>query len=301
MKVSNFFQFSIPALIWGTTWYAIKFQLGVVNPLFSVAYRFAIAGILLLVICRLLKFNLKFSLRSHFFMFLQGVCLFSTNYWLVYIAEQHLTSGLVAIVFSLIIFLNTFFNSVLLKGAVRKKVLFGGILGVTGTLIIFKNELEVFSLSDKNFYALIISLISVTLASLGNITSAYNQKKKLPVIQTNAFGMTYGSVFTVIVALIAGIELKFDVSAPYIISLFYLALFGSIIAFSLYLKLIGNIGPDRAAYIILIVPVIAVIVSIIFEGYILGKSAAIGIVLLISGNFLAMGKRIKFINILKWK
>jgi drug/metabolite transporter (DMT)-like permease len=301
MKVSNFFQFIIPALIWGTTWYAIKFQLGVVNPLLSVAFRFAVAGIILLVACYLFRLNLRFPLRSHFFMLLQGLLLFSTNYWLVYIAEQHLTSGLVAIVFSLIIFMNTFFNSVILKGAVRKEVIIGGVLGVTGTLLIFRNELKVISLSDKNFYALMLSLVSVILASLGNITSAFNQKHKLPVIQTNAFSMTYGALYTFIVALIAGTELKFEVSAPYIISLLYLAVFGSIVGFTFYLKLIGNIGPDRASYIILTVPVIAVIVSVIFEDYHPGKSAALGIVLLISGNFLAMNKKINLIKIIKWK
>ncbi len=301
MKVSNFFQFIIPALIWGTTWYAIKFQLGVVNPLLSVAFRFAAAGIILLVACYIFGLNLRFPLRSHFFMLLQGLLLFSTNYWLVYIAEQHLTSGLVAIVFSLIIFMNTFFNSVILKGAVRKEVIIGGVLGVTGTLLIFRNELKVFSLSDKSFYALIISVVSVVLASLGNITSAFNQKHKLPVIQTNAFSMTYGAVYTFIVALIAGTELKFEVSAPYIISLLYLAVLGSIVAFTFYLKLIGNIGPDRASYIILTVPVIAVIVSVIFEDYHPGKSAVLGILLLISGNFLAMNKKINLNKIIKWK
>lgn len=301
MKINNFFLFSIPALIWGTTWYAIKFQLGTVNPLLSVAYRFAIAGVLLLIICRILKLNLKFSLKSHFFILLQGLSLFSINYWLVYFAELNLTSGLVAIVFSLIIFLNIFFNSVILKAALRKEVLIGGILGFIGTLIVFKNEFQTFSLSDKNFYALILCLISVVLASLGNITSAYNQKKNLPVIQTNAFGMTYGAVFTFIVALIAGKEFNFVFSSSYIISLIYLALLGSIVAFGMYLKLIGNIGPDRAAYIILIVPVIAIIVSILFEDYNLHKSAIIGIVLLISGNFMAMNKRININKILQWK
>ncbi len=301
MKINNFFLFTIPALIWGTTWYAIKFQLGTVNPLLSVAYRFAIAGILLLLICRILRLNLRFSLRSHFYILLQGLCLFSINYWLVYFAELNLTSGLVAIVFSLIIFLNIFFNSILLKGAVRKEVLIGGILGFTGTLIVFKNEFFIFSLSDKNFHALILCLISVVLASLGNITSAYNQKKALPVIQTNAIGMTYGSIFTFIVAFAAGKEFNFDLSASYIISLVYLALFGSIIAFGAYLKLIGNIGPDRAAYIILIVPVIAIIMSMLFEDYILHKSAIIGIVLLIFGNILAMNKRININKILRWK
>ncbi len=301
MKISNFFLFTIPALIWGTTWYAIKFQLGTVNPLLSVAYRFAIAGILLLVICRVFKLNLKFSLRSHFYILLQGLCLFSTNYWLVYFAELNLTSGLVAIVFSLIIFLNIFFNSIILRAGVRKEVLIGGILGFTGTLIVFKNEFQALSLSDRSFYGLVLSLISVVLASLGNITSAYNQKNHLPVIQTNAFGMTYGSLFTFIVALIAGKEFSLDLSVQYVTSLLYLALLGSIVAFGLYLKLIGNIGPDRAAYIILITPVIAIIVSIIFEDYNLHKSAILGIVLLICGNILALNKRIKINRILKWK
>jgi drug/metabolite transporter (DMT)-like permease len=301
MKINNFFLFTIPALIWGTTWYAIKFQLGTVNPLFSVAYRFAIAGILLLIICRILKLNLKFSLRSHFYILLQGLSLFSINYWLVYFAELNLTSGLVAIVFSLLIFLNIFFNSILLKAAIRKEVLIGGILGFAGTLIVFKNEFRTFSLSDKNFYALIISLISVVLASLGNITSAYNQKKALPVIQTNAFGMTYGSIFTFIVALIAGKEFNFDLSVSYIISLVYLAMLGSVVAFGMYLKLIGNIGPDRAAYIILITPLIAIIVSVLFENYNLHKSAIVGIVFLILGNILALNKRIKINKILQWK
>jgi len=301
MKINNFFLFTIPALIWGTTWYAIKFQLGTVNPLLSVAYRFAIAGILLLIICRILKLNLKFSLKSHFYILLQGLSLFSINYWLVYFAELNLTSGLVAIVFSLMIFLNIFFNSILLRAAIRKEVLIGGILGFTGTLIVFKNEFRTFSLSDKNFYALILCLISVVLASLGNITSAYNQKKDLPVIQTNAFGMTYGSVFTFIVAIITSKEFNFDFSVSYIISLVYLALLGSIVAFGTYLKLIGNIGPDRAAYIILIVPLIAIIVSMLFEDYNLHKSAIIGIVLLIFGNILAMNKHININKIIQWK
>ncbi len=301
MKINNFFLFSVPALIWGTTWYVIKFQLGTVHPLFSVAYRFAIAGVLLLLICGILKMNLIFSLKSHFYILLQGLSLFSINYWLVYFAELSLTSGLVAIVFSLIIFLNILFNSIILKAGLRKEVLIGGILGFAGTLIVFKNEFRIFNLSDRNFFALILCLISVILASLGNITSAYNQKNKLPVIQTNAFGMTYGGVFSFIVALIAGKELSFDLSAPYVISLGYLALLGSIVAFGMYLKLIGNIGPDRASYIILIVPVIAIIVSILFEDYNLHKSAIIGIVLLISGNFMAMNKRLNIKKILKWK
>jgi drug/metabolite transporter (DMT)-like permease len=290
MRLNNFYLFIIPTFIWGSTWYAIKFQLGTVNPLLSVGYRFAISGIILLVICRILKFNLKYSLKSHFFILLQGICLFGINYWLVYFAELSLTSGLVAVVFSLIIFLNTLFNSLILKARIRKEVIVGGTLGILGTIIMFKNEFMTFSLNNNGYGPLLLCFASVWLASLGNIISAYNQRKGLPVVETNALGMTYGSIFTLLTAVISGAELNFDLSFSYIISLFYLVLFGSIIAFSTYLKLLGNIGPDRSSYAILLIPVIAMIISTIFESYNWHKSAIIGIVLLLAGNLLVMNK-----------
>lgn len=293
MNLKNTILFITPALIWGSTWYAIKFQLGTVDPMLSVAYRFALAGLLLLLFCLLFKYNLRFSLRQHFFIFLQGLSLFGINYWLVYTAENYLTSGLVAVVFSLIIFLNIFFNRILLKGQVKREVVIGAVFGIVGTVLIFKKEFASFSLSDNNFYALFLSIGSVTLASLGNIISAYNQKKNLPVIQTNAFGMTYGALLMMIIALISGVEYTFDLSFSYTSSLIYLTIFGSIIAFTTYLKLLGNIGPDRSAYIILIIPVIAMIISTIFESYVWQRSAIIGIVLLITGNYFALNKKFR--------
>lgn len=301
MKLNNYYLFAIPTLIWGSTWYAIKFQLGTVNPLVSVGYRFVIAGLLLIVICKILKLKLKYRLKTHFFIFLQGICLFGINYWLVYIAELSLTSGLVAVVFSLIIFLNVLFYSLILKAFLRWEVLIGGALGVVGTVVIFSNEFVAFSLSGKGYGPFIICFVSVILASLGNIISAYNQKKGLPVVETNALGMTYASIFTLIVAVISGAKLSFDFSPEYIISLFYLALFGSIIAFGTYLKLLGNIGPDRSAYTILLIPVIAMIISTIFENYQWQKCAILGIILLLAGNLIVMNKNIKIKRIALWK
>ena len=156
-------------------------------------------------------------------------------------------------------------------------------------------------MSDDNFIALILALISAILASLGNIISAYNQKKGLPVMQTNAFGMTYGAILMLIIALITGTNFSFSFTLPYIFSLLYLAIFGSIIAFAAYLSLLGNIGPDRSAYTILVVPLIAMIISTIFEGYIWQKSAIIGIIFLLSGNFLAMNKKFKIKILQQWK
>ena len=119
----------------------------------------------------------------------------------------------------------------------------------------------------------------------------YNQKNKLPVLQTNAFGMIYGSLLMLAVSQFNGIPLAFDTSTAYVSSLLYLSLFGSIAAFGCYLTLIGRIGPDRAAYTILIIPVIALGFSAMFESFEIRASTVVGIAFLIGGNVLALVKK----------
>jgi drug/metabolite transporter (DMT)-like permease len=288
MKPRQILYFIIPCFIWGSTWFAIKFQLGQVDPLVSVAYRFLIAGILLMVFSLLRKLNLRFTLREHLLMILQGMILFGFNYWLVYLAETSLTSGIVAIIFSFSIFTNIFFNYLLLKGKIRKEVMAGAILGIAGTFLIFNHELQNSAQIAIGVQALLFCFGSIVLASLGSILSKYNQSRKLPVIQTNAFGMTYGSLAMLMVVPLSGRSFSFDVSFPYIASLLYLSVFGSIIAFTLYLKLVGEIGPDRAGYTTLIAPVIALIISSFFENYQWGMVAVFGVILLFAGNMMAL-------------
>uniref|UniRef100_UPI003216D20D DMT family transporter n=1 Tax=uncultured Draconibacterium sp. TaxID=1573823 RepID=UPI003216D20D len=280
--------FAIPSLIWGSTWYVIKFQLGLVDPLLSVAYRFILAGIILIWFCLATKRSLKFTVKEHFLAFLLGLCLFGINYWFVYEAETVLTSGVVAVVFSLIIFFNIFFNALLLKGKIKIDVIVAAILGVGGTALLFKNELNSFNLNSKDSLVFLICLGGLISASLGNILSAYKQKKKIPLIQSTALGMFYGGSSMFIMVLLLGKPVAFDFSASYMGSLFYLSVFGSIIAFSTYLKLLGEIGPDRSIYIALITPAIALIISTVFEGYRWDALALLGIVLLFSGNILAL-------------
>jgi drug/metabolite transporter (DMT)-like permease len=288
MKPRQLLYFIIPCFIWGSTWFAIKFQLGQVDPLVSVAYRFLIAGVLLMVFSLIRKLNLRFTLREHLLMILQGMILFGFNYWLVYLAETNLTSGIVAIIFSFSIFTNIFFNYLLLKGKIRKEVMAGAILGIVGTFLIFNHELQNSAQVAIGYQALLFCFGSIVLASLGSILSKYNQSRKLPVIQTNAFGMTYGSLAMMLIVPLSGRSFSFDVSFPYVASLLYLSVFGSIIAFTLYLKLVGDIGPDRAGYTTLIAPVIALIISSFFENYQWGFVAISGVILLFAGNIMAL-------------
>lgn len=290
MRISSSSLFIIPALIWGSTFFVIKFQLGVVDPTWSVSYRFILAGIILLAFARLKSLNLQFSFREHLRMAQQGAFLFGFNYWFVYIAEQELISALVAIMFSCIIFLNVLFGKIFLKRVAEKKVFVGAVLGILGTILLFKQELIGLKPEEIKTFHLTICFISVVIASLGNITSAYNQSIGLPVIQTNAFGMLYGGLIIGLIAFVSGPPATIDLSFDYLASLLYLSVFGSIIAFGSYLTLIGKIGADKAAYVLVVIPVIAVALSVVFEDYLLGWHVLLGMILILAGNVIVLRK-----------
>ena len=291
MRLPNIILFLIPSLIWGSTWYVIKFQIGDTDPMFSVGYRFALAGGILMIYSKLARLNLKFSLKNHAFIALQGACLFGINYWLVYMAEEHLTSGLVAVIFVGLIFMNVLLSALFLKYPVRKNVIIGGLIGVVGIMLIFKDELRMFDFSDNNFVSFLFAIGSVLLASSGNILSAHNQKQKLPVIQTNAFGMLYGSIIVLSIAMLSGKTISIDLNFAYLSSLAYLSIFGSIVAFTAYLNLLGKIGPDRSGYISLVMPVIALVLSTIFENYQWTIYGFIGLLLILTGILLALKRK----------
>ena len=287
----NLFFYAGVILIWGTTWFAILFQLGEVDPLISIIYRFGIASLILLIYCLATGKRMRFPLRDHLFMALMGVFLFALNYWLFYVAELYLASGLVAVIFSTMVIWNTLFGTLFIGTPVRPKVLFGALLGLTGIMLVFWPELASFELSDKGMLGLLLSLAATISASLGNITSARNQMGGIPVVQANAWGMTYGTFLMVMAALLTGKEFTFQATAPYIASLTYLALFGSVFAFGMYLTLIGKIGADRAAYATLLFPLVALALSMLFEGYRGSVGALMGVVLILTGNFLVLKRK----------
>ena len=288
MSMKNSLLYVLTIIIWGSTWIGIKFQLGTVDPMVSVVYRFALSSVILLVFCKLRGLSMKFSFKDHVFMALLGLLLFSVNYWLVYVAEVYLTSGLVAVLFSSIVFMNIANGAFFLGTPVERKMVVGAVAGMVGIGLIFMHEIESFDLTDKNLLGVGFGFSSVLLASFGNITSARNSRANIPVIQANAFGMGYGALALAILALSLGRTFDFSMTLPYVSSLFYLAVFGSIIAFTSYLTLIRSLGADKASYSLMVVPVVALIISSLVEGYIWSFSAIAGLILVVGGNFLAL-------------
>ena len=285
---NTIFLFISTLIVWGPTWYIIKFQLGIVDPMTSVFYRFFLSSIIILVFCVFKKINLRFSFKEHLLIAALGISLFNINYVFFYLSTVHLISGFVALCFSSILFMNVVNNIVFKRKYPKIMTLVGGFIGTLGLLFIFYDEIISFEFSKGTSIGILLGVLATYFASIGNLISEYTSKIKLNVVAVTGYGMLYGSVTLLIYLLVVGIDLNFDFSYRYIISLLYLSIFGSVFGFILYLSIIKNIGANDAAYVAIIMPLIALIISTIFEGLIWDMNLYIGAFLVLFGNILIL-------------
>lgn len=275
-------------LIWGSTWYAITFQLGAVHPAVSIAYRFLLAGSALLGWLALRRQPILPRREGWGLIAAAGVLTFSINYFLVYRATELLPSGLVAVAGSVMSLMNVVNARLFLGQPVRPSVLAGGIMGVAGVLLLFTPRLDGGMLTGGALAGFGLMMGSNYSASLGNMVISKTRKAEMPLIGTTAWAMLIGALIMVIFAAAQGASFKVVPSAPYFLSLIYLALFGSIAAFLCYFTLLGRIGPGRAGYVAIMTPVVALVISTLFEDYRWTPPGIVGLVLAVSGNLLVM-------------
>jgi drug/metabolite transporter (DMT)-like permease len=220
---------------------------------------------------------------------LQGATLFCLNYWMTYLSTQYLTSGLVAVLFTAIIFFNLVNSRIIYAAPVEPRVLLAAGAGVAGVALLFLPELQA-ALHDAGILrGAGLALGATYVASLGNMAAMHNTRGGLPVVTVNAYGMAYGAIGLAVIAAIRGTPLAFDAHWPYVLSLMYLSLAGTSLAFGLYLALIKRIGAARAAYTSVLFPVVALLVSTLFESYRWSAPAIVGLAVLVAGNALALG------------
>ncbi|WP_370154385.1 EamA family transporter [Ferrovibrio sp.] len=275
-------------LIWGTTWLPVKLQLGVVDPAVSVAYRFWLAAALLFAWCGIRRLPLRFSLRQHAGIALLGLFFFSTNFVLIYHGSSFLPSGLVAVVFSMMVVMNIGNGAVFLGRRLDRRVALGAAFGLAGMTVTFWTDIAAFDPGAGASLGLLLCLLGTYSASLGNIMSAKNQMAGLPVLQANAWGMAYGAAAVSLYVLLSGTPVAFDPSPVYAASLLYLAVVGSIFGFGCYLTLLGRIGPERAAYSAVLYPLVALGISTIAEDYHWTPRVFAGMGLILAGNLLVL-------------
>jgi drug/metabolite transporter (DMT)-like permease len=286
--MSNVFLYVVTVVVWGTTWFAIEFQLGVVAPEVSIFYRYAGAALILFAWSRYRGLPLRYTLSQHAWFVILGLLLFGFNYVLAYRAQIYISSALTAIAFSTILWMNIINARLFFGFRASGRVLFGGGLGIVGIITLFAPQIGEVSLTDSVFLGSTLAVLSALVASFGNMASQAAQKAGLPILQSNAFGMFYGAVFTGLYAATQGQAFNFDWSFGYVASLAYLTLFGSIVAFGAYLTLLGRIGAHKSGYAMVMFPVIALVLSVLFEGLSIGPTTILGIGLVLLGNLFVL-------------
>ncbi|MFV8256718.1 DMT family transporter [Bdellovibrio bacteriovorus] len=290
-RFENLILYAICTLIWGSTWLVITFQIDAASPVTSVFWRFLLSTVILLLFCFWKKQNLKYSRQDHLLFAGQGVLMFSINYMLTYVAETMVSSGMVALSFTLLVYYNMFGMRLFFKKPITQNVIWGSLLGGVGIVFIFLNEILNFDPSSKTIWGLLVGFLATLSASMGNMVAQKSYQKRIPVVVTNTWGMLYGSLFTLIMALVLQHDLSIPLNARFLGALFYLALFGSVIAFGAYLSLAGRIGAEKAAYTSVLSPVIALTLSSFFENFHWTPYIILGVVLCLLGNVLTLTKR----------
>ena len=288
--MGNLQLFAVCVAIWGSTWLAITYQLGKVAPEASVFYRFLLASLLLFGYCLARRLPLRYGARAHAWMALQGVLMFSVSYIAVYYAEAHVVSGLVAVGYSASPLLNMIGMWVFFRAPMTGRVSLGALLGIVGIALVFWPEFAHLTASRDVTLGAFFTAVAVVLSALSSIVAHRNQDTGLPIWQTMAWGMLYGSAFSLLACLALGKPLTFEATPAYVLSLGYLAVFGSIFAFASYLTLLGRIGAARAGYIGVMVPIVALLISAAFEGFQWQLLTWMGVAVSVAGNVIILRK-----------
>ena len=286
----NALLYFVVLLAWGSSWFAISFQLGDVAPQVSIVWRFLLASIILFIWCYFRGLKLSFPWRDHFSWLLLGFFLFCVNYICAYFGTFYLASGLVCLIFSTLTLFTVFNGFIFFKKPIRLPILVGAVVGIAGLSIIFSNEISSadWSLESGVVKGFLWMLLATFFASIGMLLSGQFQARKMPLVQSNAFSMLYGSLILVSYITVSDVSFSFNTSYSYVISLVYLALIASVIGFGVYLKLVGNIGADKASYVNIFTPTIALLLSTLFENYEWSWVGLIGVLLIIIGNIIVL-------------
>ncbi|KER04962.1 DMT family transporter [Photorhabdus temperata] len=266
----------------GTSWYAAKLQLTDVSPVISLIYRFGCASVLLLLITAISRERLTYTWREHLSFAVLGAFGFAVAFLLIYKAAALITTGLIALTYSSVILFNSVNAILFLRQSISWTVLVGAMVGLTGIILVFSPEF----LNNEWNWAGFGYAITATLAfSFANISAVQLQRKGVTVLPMTGISMGYGAIFLLGYALLTKQTFNFDPSPIYVTSLFYLILFPSVIGYTTYFAVVGRLGAERGAYTMLLVPLVALAISSVTEGYRPTVWAIIGTIMTLSGNY----------------
>jgi drug/metabolite transporter (DMT)-like permease len=274
--------------IWGTTWIAVTFQVAATAPEFGVALRFTLAALVLLAWCAWRGIDLALDRATHLRLALLGALGFCLSYLFVYHALHYIVSGLVAVGYSAIPLVNMVLARMFFGTPMSRRVGLGGTLGLAGIALIFWPEFGRLAADRPLVLGALLTAAGVLASALANMLMTSVQRRGVSGWGPLALGMTYGAAASWLVVLAAGVPTAIRWSWGFGLSLAYLVLAGSVLAFGAYYALLARVGAARAGYVGVMSTVVALLVSALFEGYDWRTATVIGIALAVAGNVLAL-------------
>ena len=287
--------FLLTGTIWGSTWYVITGQIDGVPAAWSVFYRFALATPALFLVAALMKRRLRLTRPEHLLAVGVGVAQFSGNFLFVYHAELYVTSGIVAMMFGLLMVPNALFARVVLGERVKSSFVLGSMVAIVGVSFLLWHEWQANPdagvIGGNVGLGIVLAIIGILAASLANVIQANPTGRAVPMVSLLAWAMLYGTLFDLAFAWVTAGPPPLPTGVAYWGGIVYLALIGSVVTFPLHYNLVREIGAGRAAYNSIITISVAMLLSTLFEGYRWTPLTASGMVLAILGMVLALRAR----------
>lgn len=281
----------VATAIWGSTWLVIRDQLGVVPPEWSVAYRFMVASVVMFAVALSRREPLRLPRSAWGFVALFAAAQFCLNFNFVYRAEAHITSGLVAVIFALLIVPNALLGRAFLGLPLDRRLLAGSAIAIVGVALLIVQEYRQAPAGAASWLGVALTLAGVMSASVANVMQATPRARALPIVAMLAWGMLFGALLDAAVALLLAGPPVIEWRWSYLGGVAYLGVFASAVAFLSYFSVIRAVGPARAAYSGVLTPVIAMLLSTLFEGYRWSVLAAVGGALALAGLLVALNAR----------
>ncbi len=275
-------------LLWGLSWLPLRLQLGVVSAEVSAMWRFLLGGLIVFGWLIAVRGRVAFPVADHARFAILGATMFSTNFVLAYYAGYHLNGGLLAVLFSLTAVVNPLYAAALGRGGLSLRIVAGALTGVVGVVLLFGPKLIATDAQAGTLTGVICMMLSVFVFCTGNMFSAAFQAKGMPVLSANAWSMLYGTLFIAIAAFLKGEAFIVEWTAQYVLSILWLAIAGTAIGFFAYVTLIGRIGTGRTGYVTVLMPLVALVLSTLFEGYSWTIYAFAGVALVLAGNAIVL-------------
>ncbi len=293
MSRRSWILFLIPVVIWSTTFYAITLQLGsVTTPTYAVGLRFGCAALILFVWLAIRREPLRLTLNLHAWTAASGICAYGISYVLTYVAEQSIPSGLVAIAFTLMVFLTPALTRMSYGTPITRLTWLGGSLGVAGVVMCFLPDVMNTQVSASFVWGMAAMMIAALVSSIGAVCSIQLNRSGVPVVTYTAWAMAYGAAVTVAYGLLSGQSLHLDGRPFFWVAFVYLTVPGTIVTFLCYLTLLKREGSARTMYVSVLAPTGAVLMSVIWEGLQLQVLTCAGIATALLGAWITLsGKK----------